>query len=67
MLALSIVKPPGKLLAAYEVVTAPLLERVISNRRECKTLAATRDLLLPKLMSGELRVRDAKRVAETVL
>ena len=27
-------------------------------------LAATRDLLLPKLMSGEIRVRDAEKIAE---
>ena len=31
-----------------------------SARRTPFTLAATRDLLLPKLMSGELRVRDAE-------
>jgi type I restriction enzyme S subunit len=37
------------------------------NRSESETLAATRDLLLPKLMSGELRVRDAEKLAEAVM
>ena len=32
-----------------------------SNRRESRTLAALRDTLLPKLISGELRVKDAER------
>lgn len=31
---------------------------------ENQTLAATRDLLLPKLMSGEIRLRDAEAIAE---
>lgn len=31
---------------------------------ENRTLAATRDALLPQLMSGKLRVRDAERIAE---
>ncbi len=52
---------------AFSATTSPLMDRIAANREECRTLAATRDLLLPKLMSGELRVRDAERVAETVL
>jgi type I restriction enzyme S subunit len=35
---------------------APLYERAEQNRRESRTLAALRDALLPKLLSGELRV-----------
>ncbi len=59
---------PGKdVLDAFEAVARPLWLRLSSNVREAETLAATRDLLLPKLMSGELRVRDAERVAEAVL
>lgn len=36
-------------------------------RGENRTLAATRDALLPQLMSGKLRVRDAEKVLEGVL
>ncbi|PIQ84569.1 MAG: restriction endonuclease subunit S [Candidatus Omnitrophica bacterium CG11_big_fil_rev_8_21_14_0_20_63_9] len=39
----------------------PLHRRVVSNLKESRTLAALRDTLLPKLISGELRVKDARR------
>lgn len=35
----------------------------LNAEQESLTLAATRDALLPHLMSGKLRVRDAERVA----
>ncbi len=35
--------------------------------RESATLARTRDMILPKLMSGELRVRDAEKLVEDVV
>jgi type I restriction enzyme S subunit len=53
-----------KTFGQFEILVAPLLERVRSNRAESRTLAETRDLLLPKLMSGEIRVRDAEKIVE---
>ena len=44
----------------------PLLELQDANQEENRTLAATRDLLLPKLMSGEIRVKDAETIVEAV-
>jgi type I restriction enzyme S subunit len=38
-----------------------LLDRTLKCRRQCRTLAALRDALLPKLISGEIRVKDAER------
>jgi type I restriction enzyme S subunit len=35
--------------------------------RENVTMAATRDLLLPKLMSGEVRVKDAAKIVEVAV
>lgn len=52
--------------AQFETIVCPLLDRVQHNRGENRTLAATRDLLLPKLMSGEIRLRDAERAIEAV-
>jgi type I restriction enzyme S subunit len=46
-----------------DAVTLPL-NRVLANRAETRTLAQTRDLLLPRLMSGELRLAEAERVVE---
>ncbi|WP_114393504.1 restriction endonuclease subunit S [Oleisolibacter albus] len=39
----------------------PMFKRIAANDAEAQTLAATRDLLLPKLMSGEVRVKDAEK------
>ena len=45
----------------------PLMDRVIANALESRALAQTRDLLLPKLMSGEIRVGEAEMAMEAVL
>ena len=41
-----------------------LVERIVVDKHESRTLAALRDTLLPKLISGELRVKDAERIIE---
>ena len=64
---LPVLFPGVAALAAYDSFTAPFFQRVEANISETRTLAATRDLLLPKLMSGEIRVRDAEKVAEAVV
>jgi type I restriction enzyme, S subunit len=56
--------PPRSIVAAFQDLTAPLMEQVLANIHESKTLAETRDLLLPKLMSGEIRLREADRMVE---
>jgi type I restriction enzyme S subunit len=48
----------------YQEIVAPLYARIRGSMDENQTLAATRDLLLPKLMSGEIRLRDAEAIAE---
>jgi type I restriction enzyme S subunit len=51
---------------SFEQSISPALLRMLANRRENLTLATMRDLLLPKLMSGEIRVRDAEKVLEAM-
>jgi type I restriction enzyme S subunit len=46
--------------SAFGDAAAPLLQRQLANRQENRTLATTRDLLLSKLLSGEIRIRDAE-------
>ena len=43
----------------FKEQVSPLFERIRANLEENRTLSSTRDMLLPKLMSGELRVKDA--------
>ncbi len=49
-------KPPKRLRLEFFEKTIPLIKAIIHNRRESAHLAAIRDALLPKLMSGELDV-----------
>ena len=49
---------------ALEAVLSPLDQRVASANEENQALAELRDTLLPKLMSGEIRVRDAEKAVE---
>jgi type I restriction enzyme S subunit len=53
---LAIADAPRPIWQACEELLAPMFEQIASNEQENQTLAATRDLLLPKLMSGELRL-----------
>ena len=59
--AIACVNPPRELVLAYEVRVSPVDDRVEVNERDARTLAALRDALLPNLISGELRVKDAER------
>ena len=58
--------PPERVVCAFQITARPLLDRLEDNIHETSTLAETRDLLLPKLMSGEIRLRDAEKVVEAV-
>jgi type I restriction enzyme S subunit len=46
---------------AFRELSDPWFARLRSCAEETRTLTAVRDALLPKLISGELRVKDAKR------
>ena len=59
--------PPFSLLEAMTQVIEPTVESTWRRNVESRTLAALRDTLLPKLISGELRVKDAERIAEAAL
>ena len=53
---------PVDVAQAFEsVVTAPM-ERILSNLKESYALTAQRDALLPRLVSGEVRVGDFDRI-----
>jgi type I restriction enzyme S subunit len=64
ILNLAVVVPPSSIVTAFDHSTDSLLARTLECRRESRTLADLRDTLLPKLISGELRVADAQRFAE---
>lgn len=65
--ATEIALPASQLLEKFSDTIGASLMRIQTNERESHTLAKTRDLLLPRLMSGELRVRDAESLAGAAL
>lgn len=56
--------PPKSIMDAFHGLVEPLLEQFQRNQNEIHTLAALRDALLPKLLSGEVHLKDAARVCE---
>ena len=56
--------PSHAVMVAFDKTVRPVFFRWISSLHESRTLAALRDALLPKLISGELRVKDVERFLE---
>jgi type I restriction enzyme, S subunit len=54
-----LVRPPQHVMHAFDCQARQLYERIVANERQSRTLAETRDALLPRLLSGELRTKDA--------
>lgn len=53
---LEVIKPPFKLVSDFDSFITPLLKKIKINLQENEILTESRDLLLPKLMSGKIRV-----------
>lgn len=51
-----------EVIRSFEDVVGPFFERQKANSAESRTIATTREYLLPKLMSGKVRVRDAEKL-----
>ena len=61
-----VVLPDTRVRLAFSSLAAPLVNRLQENQREARTLAALRDVLLPELIAGEIRVPDAEMAVESV-
>lgn len=53
---LPVLVPPPHILRAFQKTVQPLYEKIVGNLRENETLTSMRDYLLPKLLSGEIRL-----------
>ncbi|MCB9285076.1 MAG: restriction endonuclease subunit S [Lewinellaceae bacterium] len=60
ILDIDIMIPAEDLILKYSEAAGDLLKKKCSNLNKIQTLTALRDTLLPKLMNGELRVRDVE-------
>jgi type I restriction enzyme S subunit len=61
-----IAAPPKEIAEHFGAMVGPLFARAAAAARESRVLASLRDTLLPKLISGELRVGGAERVVAEV-
>lgn len=57
---LKIVRPSKAVLLAYETIARPLYDRLQNTMEETSNLTKIRNTLIPKLISGELRVEDVE-------
>jgi type I restriction enzyme S subunit len=58
----AVIVPPNQVVDEFERLAEPLLRRIHKNLLESRALATLRDALLPKLISGEIRVKDVKHM-----
>ena len=58
--------PPEKIRCLFDSIAKPLFAKIESNENESRTLTKIRGTLLPKLLSGEIRVDDADEILEKI-
>jgi type I restriction enzyme S subunit len=61
-----LVVPSPDILGIFSSATTPLYEEVVAKKQQTRVLANIRDALLPKLISGEIRIPDAEKMLEEV-
>jgi len=60
--ATRIVRPLPSVIERFSTAVGPLLRKIALNDRESRTLATIRDALLPRLLSGDIYVKDAEKL-----
>ena len=65
--ALPIVYPSEQVLKVFAELICHFQLKIEANQTESATLSSLRDTLLPKLMSGEIRMKDAEREVEVAV
>lgn len=60
----AVMDPPAEVKAAFDAAVAPIWARIHANQAQGRSLAHLRDTLLPRLISGQLRLPEAEAVAE---
>jgi type I restriction enzyme, S subunit len=63
--AYPVLNAPDGLKSSFDSVVAPLWARIHKNQAQAQTLATLRDTLLPRLISGQLRLPDAEALANS--
>lgn len=56
--SIEIIVPSDEIVSEFEIVANPIDDKILENTKQIQTLTQTRDTLLPKLMSGELEIKN---------
>ncbi|MCM4161692.1 restriction endonuclease subunit S [Antarcticibacterium flavum] len=64
---IEILKPDEETLQKFSEMTTSIFSKILQNQEENQTLTQLRDTLLPKLISGEVRVKDVEKTLTEVL
>ncbi len=67
ILVMSSVIPAPDVLSSFGAITEPIFDRIGHNRHQAQTLTTLRDTLLPRLISGQLRLTETEAILEEVL
>lgn len=54
---IEVAAPPIATMQAFDAAVRPLYDRIVANERQSRVLSTIRNVLLPRLMSGQLRLR----------
>ncbi|MBT9456091.1 MAG: restriction endonuclease subunit S [Burkholderiaceae bacterium] len=63
---LLVIKPNSEVLKQFDQVASPIQARIFANEQQAQTLTTLRDTLLPRLISGQLRLPEAQAMSESV-
>jgi type I restriction enzyme S subunit len=63
---LYVIQPDKPALKLFHLTVAPVQERILENEKQAQTLASLRDILLPRLISGQLRLPEAEEIVKEV-
>ena len=64
VLNFKVVYPTEEIISSFSAIVRPLFQRIANALRENQILSELRDTLIPKLMTGEIRVKDAEHEVE---
>ena len=61
---LDVIVPPREVVTKFDDIAKPLVERARTSLEETSTLVSLRDMLLSKLLAGEIRLTHPEKIAE---
>ena len=64
IIGFNVIYPSEVIVKRFDNITRPILENIILKKIEINSLSKIRDTLLPKLISGDLRIKDAEKFIE---